>query len=163
MARKSKANARSPFARLRARALSYPETREDLPWGESAIKVRGKTFLFMRDDDDDGLSLSLKLPRSREFALAYPFTKSTGYGLGASGWVSSSFKPHETPPMDVLESWLHESYCAIAPKKLADQVSSAQASSEKPGAGTGNRRRTAKAKSETHRRSRSRSRPSAKT
>lgn len=34
--------------RLQARALAFPETEETFPWGERAIKIRGKTFLFMR-------------------------------------------------------------------------------------------------------------------
>ena len=34
--------------RLRAHALAFPEATEDFPWGERAIKVRGKAFLFLR-------------------------------------------------------------------------------------------------------------------
>jgi len=78
------------FEHIREFALGYPETREDHPWGESAIKVRGKTFVFMGLTEGK-FGLSVKLPRSHEFALDYPFTKSTGYGLGSSGWVSASF------------------------------------------------------------------------
>jgi len=81
------------------------------------VKVRGKTFLFTRNDAT-GLHLSVKLPLSREFALEYPFTQPTGYGLGRSGWVSASFAPGEMPPIDVLEAWIGESYRAVAPKKL---------------------------------------------
>ncbi len=33
--------------RLRKRALRYPEATEDHPWGETAIKVNGKGFVFM--------------------------------------------------------------------------------------------------------------------
>jgi predicted DNA-binding protein (MmcQ/YjbR family) len=102
---------------LRATALSYPESYEEFPWGECAIKVRGKMFLIMRDTDR-GLTVSLKLPRSREFALNYPFAKPTGYGLGKSGWISSSFAPGEAPPADVFAAWIDESYRAIAPKRL---------------------------------------------
>ena len=106
------------FDRLKAAALAYPEAREDHPWGETVIKVRGKIFLFLFEGED-GLRVSLKLPRSREFALEYPFTKPTGYGLGKAGWVTASFAPREKPPIDVLEAWLDESYRAVAPKKLA--------------------------------------------
>jgi len=103
--------------RLKAAALEFPETFEDHPWGETVIKVRGKIFLFLFADEE-GLRVSLKLPHSREFALEYPFTKPTGYGLGKSGWVTSSFATKETPPIDVLEAWIDESYRAVAPKKL---------------------------------------------
>ena len=110
-----------PFAHLRRVALSYPEAKEEFPWGESAIKVRGKTFLFMHHSEE-GLSLSVKLPQSREFALEYPFTQSTGYGLGKSGWVTACFGPKEKPPLDILEAWIGESYRAIAPKTLTKNL-----------------------------------------
>jgi predicted DNA-binding protein (MmcQ/YjbR family) len=113
---------RRAFQHLRAFALSLPETREEFPWGESAIKVRGKTFLFMRDSDD-GLSLSVKLPQSREFALEYPFTAPARYGLGKSGWVTAKFSRKDKPPLDVLEAWIGESHRAIAPKKLLNKPS----------------------------------------
>lgn len=102
---------------LRDQALGYPETTEDFPWGHSAFKVKGKSFLFLATDEG-WLSLSMKLPQSREFALEYPFTKPTGYGLGKAGWVSARFDGNDEVPMDVLSSWLDESYRAIAPKRL---------------------------------------------
>lgn len=105
------------FAALRRYALAFPETREDLPWGESAIKVRGKTFVFMRAGED-GLHLSVKLPQSAPFALDQKFTAPTGYGLGASGWVTAEFGPKAKPPVDLLKGWIEESYRAVAPKKL---------------------------------------------
>lgn len=105
------------FEHVRQFALSYPETREDHPWGESAIKVKGKTFVFM-GLTDERFGLSVKLPRSREFALDYPFTEPTHYGLGKSGWVSASFVGKDAPPLDVLRAWIDESFRAIAPKKL---------------------------------------------
>ena len=103
--------------RLRGQALGYPETTEDFPWGHSAFKVKGKSFLFLASDEG-WLSLSMKLPQSREFALEYPFTKPTGYGLGKAGWVSARFDGNDEVPMDVLSAWLEESYRAIAPKRL---------------------------------------------
>jgi predicted DNA-binding protein (MmcQ/YjbR family) len=121
--------------RLKALALAFPEAWEDHPWGETVIKVRAKIFLFIHEDED-GLRLSVKLPRSNEFALEYPFTKPTGYGLGASGWVSASFAAKKRPPMDVLAAWIEESYRAIAPKKLS-------ASLVERGARPGGRARTA--------------------
>jgi predicted DNA-binding protein (MmcQ/YjbR family) len=107
------------FERLRAFALSLPETYEEFPWGECAVKVHGKTFLFTRNSAENGLHLSFKLPRSCEFALEYPFTEPTGYGLGRAGWVTANFGSTDEPPLDVLEAWIAESWRAIAPKKLA--------------------------------------------
>ena len=104
---------------LRAKALAYPETVEDFPWGHSAFKVKGKTFLFMNfDQKEAGLSLSVKLPQSRGAALGLGFCEPTGYGLGKSGWVTATFNKVTDVPMDLLKSWIDESYRAIAPKKL---------------------------------------------
>ena len=103
--------------RLRTQALGYPETVEDFPWGHSAFKVKGKSFLFLASDEG-WLKLSLKLPQSREFALEYPFTTPTEYGLGKAGWVTARFDGDDEIPMDVLSAWLDESYRAIAPKRL---------------------------------------------
>lgn len=122
------------YEQLRRLALSFPETAEASPWGECAIKVKGKTFLFMRVDKE-GLGLSVKLPDSREFALEYPFTEPTRYGLGKSGWVSSTFKAKDDPPMDVLAAWVGESYRAIAPKKLAGATEGSRAPTRRPGSG----------------------------
>ena len=103
---------------LRAIALGYPDAVEEFPWGETAIKVRGRVFLFMRASHGK-LGLSCKLPASHQAALLLPFTTPTGYGLGKSGWVSASFGPGEAPPLALLAAWIDESYRAVAPKKLA--------------------------------------------
>jgi predicted DNA-binding protein (MmcQ/YjbR family) len=114
------------FLALRTLALLYPETREDHPWGESAIKVKGKTFLFLGLREGK-LALSVKLSDRLEFALQYPFVTPTRYGLGKSGWVTAAFTGTAKPPMDVLEAWIDESYRAIAPKKLLASLGSARA------------------------------------
>ena len=111
-----------PVAALRKAALAYPETAEDHPWGECAFKVKGKVFLFL-SEGEAGLSLSLKLPRSADFALDLPFAKPTGYGLGRSGWVTATFGPGETIPLPLLLDWLEESFCAVAPKRVAAALS----------------------------------------
>jgi len=115
---------KAAYEHLRQFALGFPEAHEEFPWGECAVKVREKTFLFM-SIDESGLRLSMKLPASREFALDYPFTKPTRYGLGKTGWVTSSFAPGDEPPLDVLRAWIGESFRAIAPKKLAAMRSDA--------------------------------------
>lgn len=111
--------------RLRTFALAFPETAESHPWGETAIKVKGKTFLFMRSDEVL-LSLSVKLPLSREFALDREFTEPTHYGLGSKGWVSAKFegkaRGKNKPPVELLEAWIEESYRAIAPKRIVAKL-----------------------------------------
>jgi len=114
---------RSPEAILRAHALSYPEAREDFPWGERVVKVRGKVFVFLGRPEAGGLGLSVKLPGSATLALDLPFASPTGYGLGKSGWVTARFGPRQKPPLDLLRQWIDESYRAVAPKKLVAQLS----------------------------------------
>lgn len=113
-------------AALRKVGLAFPETTEDFPWGHRALKVKGKAFVFMGTGgeggaDHDDFFLSCKLPESGALALTLKGVEPTGYGLGKSGWVSARFAVGKAP-VDMLAEWLHESYCAIAPKKLAAQL-----------------------------------------
>ena len=111
---------------LRSLGLALPEAHEAFPWGHRALKVRGKAFAFLALEGDT-LSVSLKLPASSASALELPNVEPTGYGLGKSGWVTASFGPGDDVPLAVLESWLEESYRAIAPKKLAAQLDARRA------------------------------------
>lgn len=108
---------KSLAGRLRAKALKYPETTEDFPWGERAIKVRGKAFLFLRADGRS-VSFSVKLPRSAAEALELPYTQPTAYGLGKHGWVTAEVDGSRDAPVATFEAWLDESYRAVAPKRL---------------------------------------------
>jgi predicted DNA-binding protein (MmcQ/YjbR family) len=104
---------------LRDFAMTYPEAHEDNPWGHSAIKVKGKTFVFLGGEkNEEELSLSVKLPQSRDMAADLPFAEPTGYGLGKSGWVTARFTSVGKVPLELLKGWIDESYRAIAPKKL---------------------------------------------
>ncbi|HEY6147207.1 MAG TPA: MmcQ/YjbR family DNA-binding protein [Thermoanaerobaculia bacterium] len=107
---------------LRRIAMAYPEVREEFPWGERAFKVAKKVFVFLGSDGPD-VSMSVKLPESNEMALQFPFSEPTHYGLGKSGWVTVSFSPGDDVPMFLLESWIRESYLAVAPRKLAESLS----------------------------------------
>lgn len=110
---------------LREAALGYPDTTEDHPWGETAFKVRGrKAFCFMAGTEEGGFVVTFKLPFRAEDALAQPFAEPTGYGMGPSGWVTCRFGPDDAPPLELLCDWLDESWRAVAPKRLAQSVSS---------------------------------------
>ncbi|HVH43053.1 MAG TPA: MmcQ/YjbR family DNA-binding protein [Labilithrix sp.] len=128
MASKSKQPTNRDEAVLRDLGLSFPETTEDFPWDHRALKVKGKVFVFMGTGkeggaDHDDFFLSCKLPHSSAMALTLPEVKPTGYGLGKSGWVSAQY-PRGKAPVDMLKDWIRESYCAVAPKKLAALVDS---------------------------------------
>ena len=100
---------------LRRFGLGLPEAVEEAPWGHCALKVRGKTFVFLNEEEAE-LSMSAKLAVSRDFA------QPTGYGLGRSGWVTSRFGPEDEPDLELLRRWIRESYRAVAPKKLGSLV-----------------------------------------
>ena len=103
--------------KLRKRALDYPGATEDHPWGETAVKVKGKVFIFIGDD-----SASFKLPQSRDMAHDLPFAEPTHYGLGKHGWVTAHFGGKKKPPIKLLQAWLDESYRAVAPKKMIEEL-----------------------------------------
>ena len=109
---------------VREYGLSLPDAYEDFPWGERVLKVRKKVFAFLGSDEHlpEQLGFSVKLPESGQALLSLPFATPTGYGLGKSGWVSVRCTPDEPFPLELIQEWLRESYCAIAPKKLAALV-----------------------------------------
>jgi len=114
---------------VRAFAFSLPEAWEDHPWGESVAKVGKKVFVFFGSDQppDGGCWLGVKLPESKEDALALPFNKLMGYGLGRGGWVG--IQASADMPLEVLTQWVEESYRAVAPKALRRQHAEAGPSS----------------------------------
>ena len=107
-------------AELLEYALSFPETREDHPWGESVAKVGKKVFVFFgrSSPDDPRLLVAVKLPKSGLGALDLPFAEPAGYGMGKHGWVTAIFTAGDRPDLDLLRGWVRESYGAIARKKL---------------------------------------------
>lgn len=103
---------------VRAYAARYPEHAEDWPWGELAIKVRGRVYVFLFLAPD-ALKLTVKLPRSFQEALALPGVAPTGYGLGKSGWVTAALTADSPLPLELLQRWVDESWRAVAPKRLS--------------------------------------------
>lgn len=116
MAAKSKA-----METIRKAALAYPETHEDHPWGEIAIKVKGKVFVFM-GADENGFGFSVKLPKSGPMVLKKKFAEPTHYGLGKSGWVSCKFSRDSDVPLKDALKWLEESFRAVAPKRVLEKL-----------------------------------------
>ena len=104
---------------LKKAAKAYPGAWEDHPWGETVYKVGKKVFVFLGVDSDDGsFGMTCKLPHSSEAAITmFSWCEPTGYGLGASGWVSAHFGRRDDVPVDLLKQWIDESYAAVAPKR----------------------------------------------
>jgi predicted DNA-binding protein (MmcQ/YjbR family) len=107
-------------------ALGYPEAWKDHPWGETVVKVGKKIFVFLGVADGE-LHVTCKLPHSFDVALStLSFAEATGYGLGASGWVTATFAKKDEVPVPLLLDWIDESYRAVAPQKLVKQLPSAE-------------------------------------
>lgn len=107
---------------LRAFGLAYPGAHTKSPWpGHMDLAVNDKTFAYLSVEGEP-LAISCKLPESASAALMLPFASPAAYGLGKSGWVSARFGPGEKIPVDLLKSWIDESYRAQAPKKLVKQL-----------------------------------------
>lgn len=115
-----------PHAAMRKKLLTYalslPEAEEHHPWGENVAKVKGRIFFFGGRAETDFVA-GLKLPLSRSAALKLPGAEPMGYGMGAHDWVTiwGSAAPHVD--LDLLRVWIRESYGAVAPKRLAVQLS----------------------------------------
>ncbi|HEX9605338.1 MAG TPA: MmcQ/YjbR family DNA-binding protein [Myxococcales bacterium] len=103
-------------------ALAYPDAWTDHPWGETVVKVGKKIFVFLGLADGT-LHVTCKLPHSFDAALStFSFAEATGYGLGASGWVTARFEGKQKVPVPLLIDWVGESYRAVAPAKLVKQL-----------------------------------------
>ena len=88
------------------------------------IKVKHKVFLFVNGAiaPEDGVSLCVKLPRSGADVLELPLAESMGYGMGKHGWVTLSIMRDDQLPLQILEAWIDESYWAVAPKRLLNEL-----------------------------------------
>ena len=103
---------------LRAHALKHPGAWADEPWpGDHVAKVGKKIFAFFGGEGSD-VSIGVKLPRSLLFARTQPFVTKMGYGMDKSGWVAARIGKGETIPLELLLSWIDESYETVAATAL---------------------------------------------
>ena len=133
---------------LREAAVAYPGAYEESPWGELAVKVKNKIFVFLGRGESKTFGLSVKLPSSCGLALAFPWASPTHYGLGKSGWVTAHFEADDEIPIGLLVEWIDESYRAIAPRTLIEELDArgangAPASTPKPAKGKKPKKKTA--------------------
>ena len=110
-------------SRVRAICLAFPEVALASGTGQhSSFEVRGKKFAyFLVDHHGDGrVALNVKVAAGSQGAMlaadAARFFM-PAY-IGAKGWVGFDF---DAGPVDwqEVEALLRESYCLIAPKRLA--------------------------------------------
>jgi predicted DNA-binding protein (MmcQ/YjbR family) len=112
---------------IRAFGLAYPGAHLKSPWPDHCdLAVKDKTFAYLSIEGQP-FGISCKLPASGAVALMLPNAQPTAYGLGKSGWVTVEFAAGEVPPIELIKSWIDESYRAQAPKKLVAQLPAREA------------------------------------
>ena len=109
---------------LRAVCLGLPETSEEQAWAGRRWTVRRRTFAHVLSvDSPSGPTVVLTFRSSGDEldalrSMGHPFFR-PGWGTNTVGMVLSAAEGLDWPEIQEL---LTESYCILAPKKLASQV-----------------------------------------
>jgi hypothetical protein len=111
-------------AALTAYGLTLPETSAGPAWVPArGLYMRRKMFgvFGAKGEGADALTLLMKLPISAEMVQDLYFVRESKGWFRQHNWVIAHFGPGDDilAEMDTLKAWLLQSYCAIAPKKLA--------------------------------------------
>jgi hypothetical protein len=103
------------MADLRTLALGFPETYEELTWGEHpTFRVRKKIFAILSADE---LSVRVKATKEAQDALvgSEPETFFVPSHVGRHGWVGVEL---DRVDQQELEELLEEAWRLTAPKKM---------------------------------------------
>ena len=105
--------------RIRALALSFPETYEDEPWGHPVFKVADNR-MFAAISSGLPVQLTVKLTaEEREMAMLLPFVSVARY-VGRYGWITAEVTDEDS--LDAALEWVRESYWLKAPAHLRKAV-----------------------------------------
>lgn len=105
--------------RIRALALSFPETYEDEPWGHPVFKVADNR-MFAAISSASPVQLTVKLTaEEREIAMLLPFVSVARY-VGRYGWITAEVTDADS--LDAALEWVRESYWLKAPAHLRKAV-----------------------------------------
>jgi hypothetical protein len=116
---------------LTAFGLQLPETDVGPGWATTrCLRVQGKMFCVFgaerhkADVRPDKLSIILKLPVAAEMVQDLYFVLESQGWYKQHDWIIAQFGPEDDilAELDTLKAWVIQSYCAMAPKKLAKQV-----------------------------------------
>jgi predicted DNA-binding protein (MmcQ/YjbR family) len=106
---------------LESFALSLPEAWFDTPWDEDRVtKVRKQIFAFY--GNQDAPSIGVKLVDSLDEAMSLPGAAAMSYDMGDDGWTSIPIPGLDDSTVDTLHGYIEESFRAIAPKALIEQL-----------------------------------------
>lgn len=107
-----------PLDILRKIALSFPETTEEPHFEKTSFRVRKKIFASY-DDKNKTASIKLSPADQDVFSLDSTIIYPVPNQWGRQGWTCVAM---EQVGKELLAAALTMAYCAVAPKKLADQV-----------------------------------------
>lgn len=106
--------------RIRALALSLPETYEDEPWGHPVFKVADNRMFAGMSIDGERVLLTVKLTaEERSIAQLLPYVSKARY-VGRYGWITAEVTSEES--LDAALEWLRESYWLRAPNDRLRRV-----------------------------------------
>jgi hypothetical protein len=116
----------SPVDRIRAIAMALPEA-EEKPFGghtsAPAFRVRDKFFVMLNEDASE---MNVKAPKGVQGILVAsdPERFFVPRYVGPKGWVGVRLRAGAAagPDWGEVAEMITESYCLIAPKRLAAQV-----------------------------------------
>jgi hypothetical protein len=113
----------APLPRIRAICLALPEVVEK-PFGDHtapAFRVRDKFFVMV---DEDGSTMNVKAPKGVQGILVAsdPERFFVPRYVGHIGWVGVRLDLAAEADWGEVAEMIVESYCLIAPKRLAAQV-----------------------------------------
>src|SRR3978361_1740070 len=100
-------------ARVRALALSFPQTYEDAPWGFPVFKVGANKLFAWMTASDDRVDVTVKLTaEEREIVELLPWVRRPSH-VGRYGWVTVEVTSDET--LDAALEWMGEGHWLQAP------------------------------------------------
>ncbi len=104
--------------RVRALALSFPQTYEDAPWGFPVFKVAANKLFAWMTERGEHVEVTLKLTaEEREIAELLPWVRRASY-VGRYGWITAEVTSDET--LEATLEWIRESYWLKAPTDVRE-------------------------------------------
>jgi predicted DNA-binding protein (MmcQ/YjbR family) len=104
--------------RVRALALSFPQTYEDAPWGFPVFKVGANKLFVWMTEHDDGVDVTLKVTaEEREIAELLPWVRRASH-VGRYGWITAEVTSDEI--LEATLEWIRESYWLKAPPDVRE-------------------------------------------
>jgi predicted DNA-binding protein (MmcQ/YjbR family) len=104
--------------RVRALALSFPQTYEDAPWGFPVFKVGTNTLFAWMTQEEDRVDVTVKLTaEEREIAELLPWVRRASH-VGRYGWITVEVTDEDT--LAAALEWVRESYWLKAPADVRE-------------------------------------------